>query len=246
MSVVGGPRFGIVQAGLVLNLDAGNTLSYPGTGTNWFDLTSNNNDGVLVNGPIFDSVNGGSIEFDGVNDYVRIANNSNLQFGTGSFTAFAWIYPDFVGNVRIINNRGTGGGGQYKGYQFKITYSGPNWYIYDSSIDDASGNSKNCNGCGSTYPRNKWYYVNMVYETQNELRFYVNGELDGTVRVGTYGSITNSLPTAIGAAIVNTGVEGSLSQTYDGKIAHVGLYNKALTASEITQNYNATKGRFGL
>ena len=77
MSVVGGPRFGIVQDGLVLNLDAGNTASYPGSGTTWFDLTSNNNDGTLINNPTFDSTNGGSIVFDGIDDYVSFSTITN-------------------------------------------------------------------------------------------------------------------------------------------------------------------------
>jgi len=233
----------IVTDGLVLNLDAGYAPSYPTTGTTWYDLSGFDNNGTLTNGPVYDS---GSISFDGSDDFVRIPNSSELQFGLGSFTAFAWVYPSGTNNVRIINNRGTGSGGSYKGYQFKLDQNSSNWNFYDSSIDDATGNYKSCNGCGSYYPLNNWYYINMIYETQNELRFYVNGVLDGTLSVGTYGSLTNSLPTAIGAAISSNGVEGSKSQYYNGKMPVVGLYNRALSATEVLQNYNAQKHRFGL
>jgi len=233
----------IVRDGLVLWLDANDKTSYPGTGTVWRDLSLSGNIGTLTNGPTFDSANGGSIVFDGSNDYVRIPNSPELQFGLGSFTAFAWIYPSGTNNVRIINNRGTGSGGSYKGYQFKLFQDGSNWYFGDSSIDASTGTSFRYDS-SNRYLLNSWYYINMVYETQNELRFYVNGVLDGTVSVGTYGSLTNSLPTAIGAAISNQGVEGSKSQYYNGKIPVVGLYNRALTAAEILQNYNSTKGRY--
>ena len=91
MSGVVGPRFGIVQDGLVLNLDASNTLSYPGSGTTWFDLTSNNNDGTLVNGPTFDSANGGSIVFDGINDYVSFTTPPSTNSGTEKSSINVWI-----------------------------------------------------------------------------------------------------------------------------------------------------------
>jgi len=232
----------IVTSGLTFYVDAGNYESYSG-GTTWYDLSGFDNNGTLTNGPVYDS---GSISFDGSNDFVRIPNSSELQFGLGSFTAFAWVYPSGTNDVRIINNRGTGSGGSYKGYQFKLGQNSSNWYFRDSGIDDATGNYKSCYGCGSSYPLNNWYYINMIYETQNELRFYVNGVLDGTLSVGTYGSLTNSLPTAIGAAISSNGVEGSKSQYYNGKMPIVGLYNRALSATEVLQNYNAQKYRFGL
>jgi hypothetical protein len=234
---------GIVQDGLVLNLDAGVDASYNG-GTTWRDLEGGNN-GTLTNGPTFDKTNGGSIVFDGGNEYVRISNSPELQFGVGSFTAFAWVYPQGTNNVRIINNRGTGAGGSYKGYQFKLYQTGSNWYFNDATIDDGDGNAKAYNS-SNNYPLNSWYYVSMVYETQNELRFYVNSVLDGTLSVGTYGSLTNSLPTAIGAAISSNGVEGTLNQGYNGKIPITGLYNRALTATEVAQNFNVTRHRFGI
>jgi len=71
----------IVRDGLVLWLDANDKTSYPGTGTVWRDLSLSGNIGTLTNGPTFDSANGGSIVFDGSNDYVRIPNSPELQFG---------------------------------------------------------------------------------------------------------------------------------------------------------------------
>ena len=235
----------IVKDGLVLWLDAGDRTSYPGGGNSWRDLTPNANNGTLTNGPTFDNLNGGSIVFDGTNDYIRIPDSPELQFGLGSFTAFAWVYPSGTNNVRIINNRGTGTPGSSSGYQFKLFQDGSNWYFGDCAIDEGVSVGFRYDS-SNKYPLNNWYYINMVYETQNELKFYVNRVLDGTVTVGTYGSLTNSLPTAIGAAISNTGTEGGYSQFYNGKIPIAGLYNRALSANEISQNFNATRSRFGV
>lgn len=83
MAVSGGPD--IVPDGLVLALDAANIKSYAGSGTIWNDLSGNNNSGSLVNGPTFNSANGGSIVFDGVNDYVSLSSavNTNTSFTLG-------------------------------------------------------------------------------------------------------------------------------------------------------------------
>ena len=91
MSVIWGPE--IVKSGLVLYLDAGNQNSYPGTGTTWTDISRNNNNGTLTNGPTFNSENGGSIVFDGTNDYVSTALTS-----TNSFTWNVWYKTNTVSN----------------------------------------------------------------------------------------------------------------------------------------------------
>ena len=157
------------------------------------------------------------------------------------FTAEAWIYPRSVtdtGGVRIVNNRGTAGGGSYKGYQLKIKDLSGNWYFGDASIDDATGNYKAYDGT-NTYAYNQWYQVVMVYEADSELRFYVNGELDGTLPVGAYGDITNSLPTAIGASLADQGVEGADDRQYfDGIIDEVRLSVEARSLGWIATEFN--------
>jgi len=165
--------------------------------------------------------------FDGSDDYIRVPSDGSIQFDEGSFTAEAWIYPETVpesGGARVINNRGTGSGGSNKGYQLKIDASAGSWKFKDASIDDAAGNYKTYEGT-TTYSFNDWYHVAMVYEADDLLRFYVNGVLDGTLSVGSYGNISNSLPTAIGAAIAANGAEGTYSQFYDGGIDEIRLSN---------------------
>ena len=79
----------IVTDGLILYLDAANTKSYISGSTDWYDLTTYNNDGTLTNGPTFSSTNGGSIVFDGVNDYVQV-NNSDILNPTQTITLSVW------------------------------------------------------------------------------------------------------------------------------------------------------------
>ena len=88
MGLAHSPR--IVTDELVLALDAGNTKSYPGSGTTWTDLIGSNN-GTLTNGPTYSSDDGGSIVFDGSNDYVQLSASSDLNFGTGNFTIEGWF-----------------------------------------------------------------------------------------------------------------------------------------------------------
>ena len=206
-----------------------------------FDSTVNDNDGTCFGG-VDQNATGvvdGADSFDGSDDYVRIPDDSSIQFGDGSFTAEVWIYPGSVpeaGGARVINNRGTGAGGSYKGWQLKIADSTGKWKFKDAAIDDGGGSYYDYEGT-PTYDYNDWYHVVMVYEADNELRFYVNGNLDGSLTVGSYGSITNSLPTAIAAAIANNGVEGTYSQHFDGIIDETRLSNVVRNAAWIKASY---------
>jgi outer membrane protein assembly factor BamB len=205
------------------------------------DSTANDNDGTTV--VVSDQDAAGKVdgcdELDGADDYVRVPNDSSLQFGEGSFTAEAWIYPHDVpesGGARIINTRGTGAAGDYKGYQLKIKDDTGRWHFGDAVIDDATGNYMAYAGT-TTYSYNQWYQVVMVYEADSELRFYVNGSPDGTLTVGSYGSLSNSLPTAIGAAIAASGVEGTHNQWFDGLLDEIRLSDVARSEGWISTSY---------
>jgi hypothetical protein len=104
MGVFAGPE--IAESGLVLALDAGNLKSYPTTGTTWTDLSGNGNTGTLTNGPTYSSANGGSISFDGTNDYVTIPDSPSWDVNNGGYSICFWMYPKTipVTSQRYSNN----------------------------------------------------------------------------------------------------------------------------------------------
>ena len=206
-----------------------------------FDSTANNNDStdIVVSDQNAAGIVDGADEFDGTDDYIRVSNDTSLQFGDGSFTAETWINPQSApdtGGARIINDRGTGAGGSNIGYQLKIKNDTGRWRFSDTAIDDATGNYKAYEGT-TTYNYGQWHHVVMVYAADNELRLYVDGIPDGTLAVGTYGSLSNSLPTAIGAAISANGVEGTYSQWFDGFLDEIRLSDVARSAGWISTSH---------
>ena len=216
----------IVTSGLVLCLDAANRKSYPGSGTSWYNLSGTINTGTLTNGPTFSAANMGSIVFDGVDDYVTGIGSSIVPTSTAAYTVSVWCY-------RNTNNTG------YKELlaQWTNANSGNSFFFgFDNSAVRFTDNWNPITvaGAGNT---NVWMNLVGVYTVSNAY-IYLNGVLAATKGSGfTY--------TGTGPLII--GRQGELSSEYfDGRISNVKVYNRALTATEILQNYNATKSRFGL
>jgi hypothetical protein len=218
---------GVVQSGLVLNLDAGVSSSYPGSGTTWTDLSGSGNNGTLENGVGFDGGNGGSLSLDGVNDYVDCGNASNFSITLG--TVCSWFKkPHGPGLYKGLVDKGRDGYGAWSlnvdewlnSVTFKVRISGTNRAIIASSY----------------YGNNIWTYTCGTYDGTN-LSIYQNGILSNSAQYsGTIG--TNSVSVRVGSA--NDGLY------FSGNIAQASIYNRALTAAEIQQNFNATRGRFGI
>ena len=218
----------IVTDGLVFAVDAANTKSYPGSGTTWKDLSGNGNDGTLTNGPTFDSGNGGSIVFDGGNDFVDTSFNATSYF---PLTICTWINIDDTSGVQIITDQSTGASGL--GFRTNSSRIDAFWY--------ASGNT-NLSAIIPSYTPGEWTYMCVVFDT-NSSKGYLNGSLKNSNTL-TLTSVTATNDTTNNMDI---GKSNDGNTNYIGaKIAQVKIYNKALIASEILQNYNALKGRFGL
>jgi hypothetical protein len=207
-----------------------------------FDATGYLNDSnlvVITNQDAAGSIDGAD-SFNGATDYVRVPDAPSLQFGEGSLTAEAWINPQSItdsGGARIINNRGTGVGGSYAGWQFKIRNDAGSWRFSDTGIDDAVLPYEPYEGT-TTYAYNQWYHVVMVYVADTELRFYVNGQLDGTLAQSASGSISNALPTVIGASIVDGGIENADNkQFFNGIIDEVRVSNEVRSAEWIQTSF---------
>lgn len=210
----------IVTSGLVLNLDAAKRDSYPGSGTTWRDISGNSNNGTLTNGPTFNSDNYGSIAFDGVDDYVLLPNG--LLSGTGDFTVNQFIKPNGSVVGTTFGNFSTGN----LQVLFGTNYIGM-W------LDN-----------NSTYLINplSQYTTNPVMITASRngttTYFHINGVLQKT------GSSSSTIGTP--SSQFRLGTNTATSETYNGGIYTTQIYNRALSPSEILQNYNATKTRYGL
>jgi hypothetical protein len=218
----------IVTEGLVLNLDAGNPLSYPGTGTTWTDLTTNGNNGTLINGPTFDSANGGSIVFDGTNDYVNCGNASNLQITVGTISV--WVKTTTPGSsYRGIITKALAWGLFVKD-GILITYD---WGMPVNMGTRTTG----INISDGTWKNVVMTFTQTVGTPSNNAIVYLNGN---PVLTTTVKHFNNTINVELGRN------GGSPEQVLNGNISKALIYNKVLTPQEVLQNFNATKGRYGL
>jgi hypothetical protein len=221
----------VVTDGLVLYLDAANPDSYPGSGNTWFDISGNDNNGTLINGPTFNSGNNGSITFDGVDNYVVVSNSNSISFSQNQPNSFEYfIYLQDTNN--LIN------GGIFSKANFSNQYA-------QLSFSNRINIYQELTGTTTTYSPNnffidsqdKWTHVVVTYDG-SIIRAFKNGIIFGQSPSGkTFNANSNTL--YIGC---NNGTQYFLL----GKISLFRIYNREVSASEIQQNYNATKSRFGL
>jgi len=223
-----GPK--IVTSGLILALDAADKKSYPGSGTAWNDLSGNNLNGTLTNGPTFNSTNGGSIVFDGTNDYVTFtAVNptvsafscetffqwSNIGDNKNSLISLCYEYPNKGYLIRQNNATAT------NGKVIVFTDNGTETYITSTQI----------------LLTNIWYHL-VVVQNSGTCLIYINGVLDSSQSLANpvLGTTSNTL---IGRRDAN-------GAYLEGKVALSRIYNKTLTATEINQNFQVQRNRFGV
>jgi hypothetical protein len=237
MGIKRGPS--IVTNGLVFAIDAANPSSYVSGSTLWKDQTVNQNNGTLTNGPTFDSADEGSIDFDGVNDYVDFGNPTELQFTT-SFSISLWFKSsdtsDYIlickdkTNGHLTNERSWGLWGN--------RYGGTNVIIFN-----IRSGSTGFSVAGTTdYNDGNWHHVVATFEASTNLKLYVDGSLEAE-------NPQWNLPATINNVTTNVGIGTSIGSNLwymNGKISNIQLYTGALSTVEVLQNYNALKGRFGL
>ena len=232
MSNINGPD--MVTNGIVACWDVGSRASYPGAGTAITDLAGSSN-GTLTNGPTFDSANMGSIAFDGTYHYIDVGNGGALQI-TSAITLAAWYKTDSSGNDTVIAKFSADG--SQKGYKMRM--NGSKMQTIFSS--DGSSNTVSLADPSDT-DDNVWHYAVATNDGTggaNTALLYIDGILVDS-ETGT-ASIHNS------TADVHIGDqdEDGNAQPYDGLIAHVAIYNVALSAEDVAQNYHALRKRFGV
>ena len=224
MAVGYNPR--IVTDGLVIALDAGNTKSYPGSGTTWTDLSGKGNNGALtaMNGNNYNSANGGYLDFGGSIDQINCGSSDDFAFGTGDFTIEFWCNPDVLGTKGIISISSDG------------NYSSTNWqFRYSSSKVRWDYSSTSNIASNSTVSVGEWTHV-VATRSGTTLTLYINAVSEAT------GSSSANLSDT---GVLRIGRNRNGDSHFDGKISNVKLYKgKALTAAEVKQNYDALKGRY--
>lgn len=233
----------IVTNGLIFYVDAANANSYINGSTTWKDLTRNNNNGTLLNGPTFNSANAGSIQLTaGSGKYIRIPANTTIQrqfpftigvtaLTVGTNNGYVFGTDDDISGYSGagITMRANGTGSIRFGNSGPPTQASRRSYTFTSSL--AVG---------------QW--VNVVFSCTSitNIKIYVNGidtpyvPDNGTATTVVYNS---GDPIVIGR---NANNGSDVIEYYTGSISNVYMYDRALSATEALQNYNATKSRFNL
>ena len=213
----------IVTNGLVLALDAADRNSYVSGSTTWGDMSGNGNNGSLVSGPTFSSANGGSIVFNGSNQFINCGNNSSVQITVGTISA--WVRTTSPGaSFRSIIAKQLAWG-LFIADNILVTYDWGTGTTRTTGINIADG----------TWKYTALTFTQTVGTPSNNAIVYLNGTsvLTTTVQHNNHG--------------VNLQIaEANASQNLNGNIAITQIYNRVLSASEVAQNYNAQRARFGL
>lgn len=216
----------IVTQGLVLHLDAGNRMSYIGSGTTWSDLSGNNVNGTLTNGPTFNTTYGGGITFDGTNDYASLGNNTVTQFPNNSPWSFSIT-------AQLLSQNTAYAGIFVKGQSY-ISGSGSGillFYVNSGSVCIKQNNSQPTT---VEVSMNTPFQYTATYAGENQaVRVYLNGRYrnNGAV-IGSYDA-SSDFQLGNGDSYGNTQIFNFLK------------YNRQLSDAEVAQNYNAIKNRFG-
>jgi len=214
------------REGLVLNLDAGNSSSYPGSGTTWTDLSDSGNNATLTNGPTYSSDDGGVIVFDGSNDYATLTSTISVT----DFTYEAWVYhtpPNAASDYGYFFTGGSNGLAVSEGGTDSSLSLSELYYYNGSAVVSL----------GYTLPSSQWVHLVAVCDgTADSIKIYINGSLVSTTSITT-------LQTSITQLFR---YQTATTNYLNGKVSIVRIYNDQLTASEVTKNYNAFRGRYGL
>lgn len=229
----------IVTDGLVLDLDASSSRSYNGSGTTWIDLSDSGNNGTLVNTPTYNF--SGYFDFDYTqSESVSFSSSASLQFlNRSAYTLEAWVYPTRnpgANNWTGIFDREDTSIGSRDGYNLYFLGSAGTNTFFTTERFIAGTNNSTFVTLNQSVSVNNWSHIVATYDGTT-LTLYRNGTSVGTP-VTTTGNITNTSKT------LTIGVRGG--QYFGGRIANSKIYNRALTASEVLQNYNALKSFYGL
>jgi hypothetical protein len=243
MGISGGPYI-VRDSSLILELDAADKNSYSGSGTNWNDLTTNLYTGSLVNGPTFSSANQGSIVFDQTNDYATYQNNPALNDLSGS-TWSIWMKITQTTSLTSTSILYKSDNDNTAGWYISINplYGGLGVHIVSTS------NRRYYLPVSQTPAINTWFMYTATWDGTitgtTGINLYINGVLNSTTpQTNNAGVLPHT--TDAGQLLDIGNSRTGIPYFFGGNIANIQIYNRALTATEVFQNYNAQKTRFGL
>jgi hypothetical protein len=220
-----------VRNGLVLELDAGQRASYPGTGNTWYDLSGNSLNGTLTNGPTFSGIGAtSSIVFDRTNDHILVADNSLLNTFTGMTLEVIVKYTTTNDQIFAQKANYSLGGG----YTIEIYSSGIAAFCYGSS------GSSYLNVAVSSYPANNIYHM-LFTLSGNTQTLYINGV---SVATNSGGSLPNLSGTVFKIGD-RTGTFAT-SSYFGGNVYLTKFYNRGLSAYEVKQNFDYYRTRYNI
>ena len=221
------PKF--VNNGLVMALDPANHKSYPGSGNVLYDLTNGGRNTTFVGDTAYNSSAKGCLSFDGTGDYTTF--NSITLSRSGAAMSW-WMAPSTIANMDLFGDHNDNG--YLRLIEFRQTY----FYAETNS---------NCNYFSSpsftAFTANEWRNVCVVFSS-NLSTWYIDGQSIGST--SNYGSENCSTPVSnmVADTTFSRIATGGYSGTFNGKLSHISIHNRALTASEVEQNYEALKTRF--
>jgi len=232
----------IVNDGLILYLDAANTKSFLVGSATWSDLSRNQLSASLLSGATFSSSNGGCITFDGVDDYGIISNNSNLIFGSGDFTINLWmLFP-------ISSTGEATGWGPIISKGCNTSAQAGSWWVAQTGLLTSSVTLNISSTVGGTFVTslasgalsNGWH--NICFTRSGSTAYsYVDGK-----SISSDGTSNSDLTSPSPLTLCSTYITALSPKRTNTSLSCINLYNKALSNSEVLQNFKALKSRFGL
>ena len=236
MALLGGPN--IIDSGLIIALDAANPLSYPGSGTAWNDISGNGYNVTLVNGITYQATTGsGVLSFDGTDDqaYTNATLNWSGDFSLGLWVnASRWQDPSSAcggNNASFLE----AANGYWNMWGLEASSGGPSFFTYYNTSYGGVGMGFGLNGSNL----NQWHYLFVSYRDLGQCYTFTDGVQQGSqISPGSINPIDNL---RIGYYSQHCGPGRPIA-----KFGRIEVYNRALTQDEVLQNYNVTKGRYGL
>ena len=227
---------GYVKSNLVLHIDPSKSLSYPGTGSTVYDLTTNSLDGTAT-ATTFTSP---YMTFNGSTSQVSISDNALLEPGSGNWTMEAWFKTNITSGSQVILGKFSGGGGNEVSYSIRI--GGSNLFCQIGNGLGSTLNTHYSNSTNYTITAGIWYQVVYVYSNSGDtLKTYINGSLVSSVS-STIGNLLNNSANLYLGSFNN----GQFPQWFNGQMGIVRIYSSALSDSDVSKNFEANRGIYGI